>query len=205
MTFKRWVGPVVLTAFALVGCAEQGADEAETMQSDTMEAMDAETGAMETVPDAASTDIATWNTDADARLTADEFGGWLAEQDFFAAWNTDGAEGLTPEELGTGLARVLDANDDGTISRVEWTDHGGGWVGGDADFAEWDADGDGSVDPAEAGTRLETSPQWSQWDRDGDGVLNRAEFDAAVFAAWDTNNDGYVDETEWRGNFDLWL
>jgi hypothetical protein len=202
VTFKRWATPVLLTAFALVACAEQGANETETMQSDT--AMEA-TGAMEAPgPDPASTDIATWNTDADARLTAEEFSGWLAEQDFYAAWNTDGAEGLTAQEFGSGLAGVLDVNGDGSVSGMEWGDAGAGWVGADAALADWDGDGDGALSADEVVAGVEGSDLWTQWDQDGSGALDRSEFDAAVFAAWDSNGDGFVDEMEWGANFDFW-
>lgn len=207
VTSKRWVAPVLLTTFALVGCAEQGANETETMQSDTpMDAMEPEPGAAEApVPDPASTDIATWNTDADARLTAEEFGGWLAEHDFYAAWNTDGAAGLTAQEFGTGLAGVLDANSDGSVSGMEWSEAAAGWVGADAALADWDANGNGALATDEVVAGVQGSDLWGQWDQDGSGALDRSEFDAAVFAAWDSNGDGFVDETEWGANFDYWV
>lgn len=206
VTFKPWVGLVLLVAFALAGCAEQGANETETMQSDTaMEPAEPETGAMEApVPDPNSADIATWNTDADARLTAAEFGGWLAEKDFYAGWNTDGAEGLTAQEFGTGLAGVLDVNGDGSVSSMEWSETGPSWAGQDAMLADWDGNGDGALTADEVVAGVQGGTLWSQWDQDGNGTLDRSEFDAAVFDAWDTNGDGFVDETEWGANFDYW-
>lgn len=206
MTLKRWGAPVLLTAFALVGCAEQGANETESQTSETdMEAMEPETAAAEApVPDPSSPDIAVWNTDADARLTAEEFGGWLAEQDFHAAWNTDGAGGLSAGELGVGLAGVLDANGNGAVSGMEWNEAGAGWVAADAALTDWDTNGNGALSTDEVVGGIEGSDLWSQWDQDGSGALDRSEFDAAVFAAWDSNGDGFVDETEWGANFDHW-
>lgn len=206
MTFTRCIGPVLLGTFALMGCAEQGADETE------MEAMDADTAAMEAEPmpmeapvgDTASDDIAVWNTDADARLTQSEFSGWLQEHDFYAEWNTDGAEGLTAQEFGAGLAGVLDANDDGAVSEMEWSEAAASWTGPEASFADWDTNGDSSLDEAEIVAGIQEGEMWSQWDQDGNGTLDQAEFEAAVFAAWDTNDDNHVDEMEWGAHFDRW-
>lgn len=207
MTFTRWVSPVLVAAFALLGCAEQGADES-AMDADTT-AMEADTTAMQPdmeppIGDTSSADIAVWNTDADARLAPDEFSGWLEDQDFYAEWNTDGSAGLTPQEFGAGLAGVLDANDDGAVSAMEWSDVGASWTGPDASLADWDANGDSSLQESEIVSGIEGGALWSDWDQDGNGRLARAEFDAAVFAAWDTNDDNFVDETEWGANFDYW-
>ena len=203
MSINRWLGAVLVTSVALAGCAEQGGEQAaesEMMETEpaTEQAMEAPTG------DTTSADLAVWNTDADARLAADEFSAWLEEQDFYGQWNTDGAEGLTPAELAAGLTAVMDRKDDGAISSMEWTESGASWTAEGTTFADWDANGDDTIRPNEAAAGLEAGTLWGQWDQDGNGVLSRSEFDAAVFAAWDTNGDGFVDETEWGANYDLW-
>lgn len=205
MSGTRWLSPVVIAALALGGCADQEGEQAETgLQADTMQADTMAAGEqMSPAVDTASTDLATWNTDADARLGPEEFDGWLEEQDFYGEWNTDGAEGLTPGEFAAGLFAVLDANDDGTIGSTEWSDAGAGWTG-DAALADWDGDGDGALGEDELASGLQGSELWSEWDADGNGRLSRAEFNAAVFGAWDANDDDYVDETEWGASFDRW-
>jgi hypothetical protein len=204
VTGNRWLISALLGSLVLVGCAEQEADDLDAgMEPDP--AMEAERSvAAESAVDTASTDLATWNTDADARLGPDEFDGWLQEQDFYAQWNTDGTEGLSVEEFGAGLLGVLDANDDGAIGQTEWEDAGSAWGGEGAAFADLDADGGGSLDDPELVVAIQNGPHWSAWDADGDGALSEDEFHGAVFGAWDANDDDFVDESEWQANFDLW-
>lgn len=204
MTGTRWLIPALLGSLVLVGCAEQEADDLDTgMEADP--AMEDERAvAAESAIDTSSTDLATWNTDADARLGPDEFDGWLEEQDVYAGWDTDGTEGLSAEEFAAGLLAVLDANDDGEIGETEWEDHGSAWGGEEAVFADLDADGGGSLDEPELSVAIQNGPHWSEWDANGDGSLSESEFHGAVFGVWDANDDGFVDESEWQANFDLW-
>lgn len=201
MTGRHWMTTAIIAALALTGCAEQ--EPAEDTGLDT----GLDTPAMEPQPggeiDTTSTDIATWNTDADARLASNEFNGWLEDRDFHGRWNTDGTGGLTPDEVAAGLLDVLDENGDGSVGQDEWNAHASSWLG-DAPFGEVDANGNGSVDQAELAAALREGDRWSEWDQNGDGTLDRSEFNAAVFSAWDLNDDQFVDETEWRENFDRW-
>ena len=200
MTGKHWMTTTIIAALALAGCVEQEpADDLELDAGPDTAAM-----APEAAPeiDTTSTDLATWNTDADARLGSNEFNTWLEERDFHSSWNTDGTEGLTPDELAAGLIDVMDGNGDGSVGEDDWS-AGGAWVG-EAAFADVDADGNGSIDQAELASGLRDGAGWAEWDQDGNGTLDRTEFHAAVFNAWDANDDEFVDETEWRDNFDSW-
>lgn len=199
MTGIRYITPVLLGTLVLAGCAEQEGGDMDTgMQADTAAAEE-----QASMRDTASTDLATWNTDADARLAQEEFDGWLEEQDFYGEWNTDGADGLTAQELGAGLFGVLDADDDGSIGESEFGE-AAAWAGTGASLSDWDDDGNGSLSEAELASGFQDGDLWSEWDQDADGSLSESEFNQAVFGAWDANDDGYVDESEWAANHDRW-
>lgn len=82
----------------------------------------------------------------------------------------------------------LDTNKDGKVSRAEYQQHM------DQAFGRLDKDGNGHLDPAEAG-QVMTPEQFSKVDADGNGQISKAEFMDRVtgdFDRQDRNRDGYL-------------
>lgn len=204
MSGTRWLTAVLAGSLVLAGCAEGESDGADA-GIDAGPAPTADAG-MTALPgqDTAAADLATWDTDADARLGPEELGSWLGYRGFYDDWNTDGEPRLGVEELAAGLLEVIDASGDSSIDEAEWEEHGAVWGGEDVPFADLDADGGGSLDDPELTVALLRSPHGAAWDPSGDGTLSETEFRDAVFGAWDANGDGYLDESEWRARVDFW-
>jgi Ca2+-binding EF-hand superfamily protein len=116
---------------------------------------------------------------------------------------------------------AFDRNNDGVISRGEWTGTNEGFNRLDDDqngvlsleefheragkdnFRELDHNNDGVIARNEWHN---TNRSFEELDRNGDGTLNRDEFynreqvRAAVFYELDVNNDGMISRSEWRSD-----
>lgn len=162
MTFMRWalIGALILTA-----CGEtEPAEELRDLPAGS------ETGAI--APDSAvdldSTDLAVWNTDADARLAPDEFAGWLDDQDFYGDWDTDESNVLSSDEMEAGLGGLGEPAADAAVGR-RWSDER---------WSEWDTDGNGTLDRSEFNAAI-----FEEWDANGDGYVDETEW-RANFDRW---------------------
>lgn len=162
MTFTRWA---LIGALTLMACGEtEPAENLEDLPAGS------ETGAIasDSAVDPDSTDLAVWNTDADARLAPDEFAGWLDDQDFYGDWDTDGSDGLSAAEMEAGLDGLADAGDD-PAAGPQWSEQG---------WSEWDGDGNGTLDRSEFNTAV-----FEAWDANGDGYVDETEW-RANFDRW---------------------
>ena len=109
-----------------------------------------------------------------------------------------GGRGARGQGSGQALG-ALDTDEDGRISREEWT-------GEDAGFDRFDTDGDGFLTASEVQTSFgrggrggrgrgqDPQARFSGMDTDSDGKLSRAEFPgpAQMFDTMDTNRDDFV-------------
>ena len=99
---------------------------------------------------------------------------------------------------------LIDRNNDGRISRVEWTGFGG------SAFAAWDANGNGRIGQGEFANcwygggfyrtynRAAWEPSYRAFDTNGDGWLSNEEYwSSSVWAQYDLNRDGVIDNSEW--------
>lgn len=143
----------------------------------------------------------------------------------FASIDTNGDDGISAKEFQTwgeaeGLLSMLGGSDDGiaTLDLADgvyplWDIEGSGiteaefnqglatWFpDADAgDFAEWDLDGDASLDRDELAAGFAHTGLSSAWDADGDGILSPREVDGELYDLFDTNGDARLDKREWSG------
>lgn len=66
------------------------------------------------------------------------------------------------------------------------------------EIAEWDEDGDGTLDPDEFGSWFNEQNFFAEWDEDADDELTNREFSVVLMDRWDTNDDDVLSESEWN-------
>lgn len=101
--------------------------------------------------------FSTWDTDADASLTEDEFNTGLTQENVWTRFDADADDALNQQEF------------DGAFADSEW------YV--DGLFTEWDADGDGNLTEDEWESGLFTA-----LDADDDDNIQEDEYDDELFA-----------------------
>lgn len=135
------------------------------------------------------------DTDGDGRLERTEF--LLAfGPDALGRLDLYGDDELGEGEFGRALFRLWDDDGSGALSIDEWDDGVDRWFGedpADLEVSEWDADGDGTIAPAEFEAALGTTELFGSLDLGRDGTLNAPEFGSGVFDAGDSNRDGFLD------------
>lgn len=103
-----------------------------------------------------------------------------------------------------GTHGMIDRNNDGRISRDEWTGYGG------TAFAAWDVNNNGRIGQGEFATcwygggfastynRSNWQPGFSALDLNADGVITAGEFfSLSAWARLDPNNTGYISAWPW--------
>ena len=140
--------------------------------------------------------------DGDGRLSFDGFHRGLSEHYYFRqGLDLDGDGVVLQVELATALFELWDANDDGDVSRQEWTEGIAVWFpdrSADLDFDDWDLDHDGVLSVIELGEGAVGSSTFSAYDIDDDKTIETRELSQYLFEQWDANGDGVIDATEWR-------
>lgn len=98
----------------------------------------------------------TWDTDADTRLSADEFGTGVGTGTWWSTWDADGDGYLSEDEYNTVYANET-------------------WYGSTA-YSDWDMDGDNLLSEDEWSTGL-----FNTWDANDDTYLTADEYDEGLF------------------------
>ena len=76
---------------------------------------------------------------------------------------------------------------------------------GQADFGQFDTNGDNQLDADEFGGWIDHQGWLNKWDLNGDHTLDQDEFASGQFGLWDTNRDSRISEAEWHQNAAEWF
>ncbi|MDX1530034.1 MAG: hypothetical protein R3362_00775 [Rhodothermales bacterium] len=148
----RFLSVLVLSAgmLAFTACQEEAPEPVEDQ-------VEAEVGPIEEELVTETTDYyEAWDTDTDARLTADEFGMGYEAEAWWEDWDADDDSYLSEDEFNT------------TFSGYTWYTP--------TLYGDWDADADGLLTEDEWETGL-----FDTWDADDDTYLTQEEWDADLF------------------------
>ncbi len=194
-------------AATLAGCgddmeAREAADYDESMDEAAAEVAEAQMEAIEAdSPDSLelSEDFAALDLNGDSQLDMDEVTDWAQRTGFtYDAWSQEGDS--TPEAFyGTLFAR-FDGDEDGTVTRMEWTRHAPLFpsdILAESDFTRWDEDENGQLDRSEVVAGLESADLYARVDTDGNSSIEDAELIEWFYDLVDTNDDEVIDATEW--------
>lgn len=105
-------------------------------------------------------------------------------------------EAMTPPAGDARLSfAAWDVNGDGEIGEAEFQSW---WVDANP-FYRWDADADAELSREEFSLAFQTAT-FADFDADGDGTLTEKEVQRALFERWDADDDGVLVESEWHAS-----
>ena len=194
-------------AATLAGCgddmeAREASDYDESMDDAAAEVADAQMEAIEAdAPDSLefSEDFAALDLNGDSQLDMDEVTDWAQRTGFsYGTWSENGDS--TPEAFyGTLFAR-FDGDEDGRVTRMEWTRNASllpSDILTESDFSRWDEDESGQLDRNEVVAGFASTDLYASVDTDGSSSIEDAELVEWFFELVDTNDDDVIDATEW--------
>lgn len=190
----------------ILGLAALGVFYLGACQPDANQEMDTEAEAAEApIEQRRATPFEEWDANQDQALQKEEFSAWATDQNVLSDW--EGDQGLNREALHQRVLDVWDQNDDEAVAENEWRT-GASTLLGDADlglYAEWDANGDSTLDVAEIAAGLEARSLYTRVDSNQDARIDGEEIGAFFFDVLDINDDAQLDTTEWDYGRSTWF
>lgn len=138
----------------LVACEGEGYEEEGELGTETegLEQTPTQPGTM-----GETGTFTSWDTDADAGLSEDEFSSGLRQGNHWTDWDADANQSLNQDEFNN------------AFGESEWYEEGL--------FGEWDADGNSELTEDEWQSGL-----FDRWDADNDNLVREGDFDNELFA-----------------------
>ncbi|MFB6351573.1 MAG: hypothetical protein ABEN55_00185, partial [Bradymonadaceae bacterium] len=122
-------------------------------------------------------------------------------------WDQDDDQSIGQTEFVDGVFDVWNDDADDQLTSQEWQEAHTAWYREDqkhGSFADWDADGNGTLNQPEVQTGIIQTNLFSDWDHDGDDQIGENEFFEHAFAVWDGDDNGTIEESEWTESIEEW-
>jgi hypothetical protein len=146
-----------------------------------------------------------WDANNDDYLSKDEFCAGIMREGVFDKWDFNNDNVLEPEEYGNSIFEIWDENNSGYLEEAEWYEYSDSWFDRNYNFSEWDTNDDGIVSRSEFTEELDENDVLDTWNWDDDDGLDETEFCNMAYGVIDQNRNNRIDPQEWDPFYSDWF